>query len=492
MTESTTRQVTERFGFFGNQVRTYTVRSNATPSWYGHCNGWTSAAIRHAEPQKEVTRNGVVFTPADIKGLLAEVYMYNDPQMLAGDATSINPGVFHAVMANWIGTGKHPIGMEADPGTEKWNYPVYGYTMQMNRHSPEYVEVGMNITFAQSSRGEFQQSPRIPSYKYFHYRLQLDDAGKIVGGSYYGDSSQIDMLWVPLRPKASGKEGNERGNPHLDVNEVLAIWRKSVSDGVRRKWVIIDPPNQVPRMTVAKSHEVKENQTQVTRVTAQDDDLNDSLSFVAEQQLSYSIAGGPDSAVFEIDSESGELAFSEPPSFETPADADGDNQYEVEVSVADGAGGVAKQLVAVAITNTNDAPVITSSKSPKVKEDERTVLTVAFSDEDLPRQAVTCKLIGGDDLKMFDIDENTGKLTFTTAPDFEHPADRDADNTYEVALLVADANGAAAAQLLNIRVTDANHACKMTNCGQRAALDRLSYTRAEQVDCTTLPPPPQY
>lgn len=43
-----------------------------------------------------------------------------------------------------------------------------------------------------------------------------------------------------------------------------------------------------------------------------------------------------------------------------------------------------------------------------------------------------------------------------------------------------------------IRVTDANHACKKTNCGQRAVLDRLSYTRAEQVDCTTLPPPPQY
>ena len=34
MTESTTRQVTERFGFFGNQVRTYTIRTNATPAWY--------------------------------------------------------------------------------------------------------------------------------------------------------------------------------------------------------------------------------------------------------------------------------------------------------------------------------------------------------------------------------------------------------------------------------------------------------------------------
>jgi len=38
-----------------------------TPSWYGHCNGWSAAAIRPAAPAKSVTRNGVVFTPADIK-----------------------------------------------------------------------------------------------------------------------------------------------------------------------------------------------------------------------------------------------------------------------------------------------------------------------------------------------------------------------------------------------------------------------------------------
>ncbi len=43
-----------------------------------------------------------------------------------------------------------------------------------------------------------------------------------------------------------------------------------------------------------------------------------------------------------------------------------------------------------------------------------------------------------------------------------------------------------------IRLGDAGHACKMTSCGQRAVLDGLTYTRAEQVDCTTLPPPAQY
>ncbi|WP_424984833.1 hypothetical protein [Microbulbifer sp. S227A] len=42
------------------------------------------------------------------------------------------------------------------------------------------------------------------------------------------------------------------------------------------------------------------------------------------------------------------------------------------------------------------------------------------------------------------------------------------------------------------RLSDASHACKMASCGQRAVLDGLTYGRAEQVDCATLPPPTQY
>jgi len=60
-------------------------RSRGLPHWYGHCNGWTPAAMRHAEPQRSVTRNGVEFTPADIKGLLAEIYIYNEHIVLGGD-----------------------------------------------------------------------------------------------------------------------------------------------------------------------------------------------------------------------------------------------------------------------------------------------------------------------------------------------------------------------------------------------------------------------
>lgn len=240
-TEVVTRQVqTRRYGLFGgSRLFTTTQQVRVVPYWYGHCNGWTSASIRHAEPQKSVKRNGVVFTPTDIKGLLAEMYIYNENEMLAQGW--VHPAVLHTVVANWIGRGMHPIGMEADPGREKWNYPIYGYKMKSYNRSKYHVDVQLNVTFAMSSETETDESPRIPREKYFNYHLNLDEDGKIVGGYYYRNSARIDMLWVPLMPKAAGEKGNERGNPHVDVERVLAIWRDSVPASAREKWVHVDP-----------------------------------------------------------------------------------------------------------------------------------------------------------------------------------------------------------------------------------------------------------
>jgi hypothetical protein len=229
-----------RRGLFG--LRREVV--DETPHWHGHCNGWTAAAIRHAEPQSSVRWNGVVFTPRDIKGLLAEIYMYRDNEFLGGVDDVIHPATLHVVVSNWVGRGETPIGIETSPGKEKWNYPLYAYATTSRKLSDKEVEIKMNAAYSQSTRVEVNKSQHLKRTIYFHYRLTLDDEGDVTGGSYYPDSARVDMLWAPLHPVQGGEEGNKRGNPHVDVKEVLALWRVSVPEDLRKKWWNIDPTEE--------------------------------------------------------------------------------------------------------------------------------------------------------------------------------------------------------------------------------------------------------
>ena len=70
-----------------------------------------------------------------------------------------------------------------------------------------------------------------------------------------------------------------------------------------------------------------ENATAVTDIDAIDED--------AGQTLTYSIVGGVDRNLFQIDA-AGALSFIAAPNFEAPADADGDNVYDVVLQVSDG------------------------------------------------------------------------------------------------------------------------------------------------------------
>lgn len=224
-------------------LRLRRIQVERTPGWHGHCNGWTAAAIRHAEPQTSVRRGRVTFTPADIKALLAEIYMYNAADFLGGDETdeAMNPGLLHVGVANWIGRSQHPVAMDATLGPEVWNYPIYAFsTSSAKRQGGRQVEVRLNTAYVTSTNREYDKSPRLKRIKAFHYLLDLDEDGKITGGRYYSDSARVDMLWIPLRAAQGGQAGNERGNPHLDVDEVLSLWRDSVPEELRQKWGNID------------------------------------------------------------------------------------------------------------------------------------------------------------------------------------------------------------------------------------------------------------
>jgi len=191
-----------------------------------------------------VTKNGVVFTPADIKGLLAEIYMYSETEFLGGIDYAVNPATFHVIISNWLGRGSHPVGMDETLGEVVFNYPIYAYATSHAKRSGNRVEVKMNAAYAKSSNSEYNESPRLKAIMYFHYTLDLNEEGEITGGRYFGDSARVDMLWAPQNPVQGGEKGNENGNPYVNVKEVLAMWRESVPEDLRDKWFNIDPPDE--------------------------------------------------------------------------------------------------------------------------------------------------------------------------------------------------------------------------------------------------------
>ncbi|MHC4988470.1 MAG: cadherin domain-containing protein, partial [Planctomycetota bacterium] len=160
----------------------------------------------------------------------------------------------------------------------------------------------------------------------------------------------------------------------------------TASDGtntdVQTITVTVTDVNDAPVITsdgggAAAGLNVAENQTAVTTVAASDD----------EDTPTFSITGGADQAKFSIDTNTGVLTFVAAPDFETPTDSDTDNIYIVEVTADDGNGGTDIQTITVAVTNVNEAPVITSdggsaTAGVNVAENQTAVTTVTATDVD--------------------------------------------------------------------------------------------------------------
>lgn len=90
--------------------------------------------------------------------------------------------------------------------------------------------------------------------------------------------------------------------------------------------------------------------------------------------------------------------------------------------------------------SSNTAPFITSNGSGasaaiNAAENGTAVTQVAASDAESNRLSYS---LSGDDAALFQIDPNTGTLSFRAAPNFETPQDLDANNAYRLVVTVSD------------------------------------------------------
>ncbi|MFO0346614.1 MAG: cadherin domain-containing protein [Labrys sp. (in: a-proteobacteria)] len=148
----------------------------------------------------------------------------------------------------------------------------------------------------------------------------------------------------------------------------------------------------------------------------------------------YSLSG-TDVALFNIDAATGAVTFKSAPNFEAPADQGGNNVYDVVVNASDGVN-VTSQAVAIAVTNVNEGPVITSGTTASFAENGTgTVYTATATD---PEGTARTYSLSGTDAALFNIDATTGAVTFKASPDFEAPADQGGNNVYDVVVNATD------------------------------------------------------
>jgi hypothetical protein len=177
----------------------------------------------------------------------------------------------------------------------------------------------------------------------------------------------------------------------------------------------------------------------------------DVTQFAADEPVVWSISGGPDAALFEVDAATGSLFFLQNPSHAAPQDANADNTYLVTVVAHDTSGNSSPQALTVTLTalpGTDPAPpIITGPPGALVTVLEAQTTIATFTADEPVRWAIS-----GPDAAVLQIDA-AGLVTFVTAPAHATPYDADGDNIYGVVVTATDLAGNVTEVALTVTVT---------------------------------------
>jgi hypothetical protein len=258
-------------------------------TWWGLCHAWTPAALIEEEPIDPVTVNGVVFQVADLKALMLTAYDSSRAVVVGGrcrtqqverdengrikdpNCRDTNPGTFHIILGNLLGRFQTGFAEDRTYDAQVWNQPVHSYTVDamqplteeeaialliaepegvssypFNEEALAWSEVQVSVQYVVESRQS--REPMLPNHDgylrtdRYHYILELDGEGKIIGGEWIngsrtddgrGFSEGPDFLWYPTGPRpnpiADGPQGPRapRKNPHVNYRRVVELFEQS-------------------------------------------------------------------------------------------------------------------------------------------------------------------------------------------------------------------------------------------------------------------------
>ena len=223
------------------------------PNWIGLCHGWAPAALNFDEPKKVIVKNRagleIEFGSSDIKALLTYFHQH-DPTATytsfmsrrcnenfaelakkkeAGELTEaqllekmesracrdVNAGSFHLVLANEIGIKQKGFIVDITRDAQVWNQPVVGFDSEIGERrnevsdgaSPEAVqevEVKTTMTYVVERSASSRRVGSVTREKKYHYVLELDKEGAIVGGRW-NSKDRPDFVWRQSKPEFTGE-----------------------------------------------------------------------------------------------------------------------------------------------------------------------------------------------------------------------------------------------------------------------------------------------
>jgi RTX calcium-binding nonapeptide repeat (4 copies)/Cadherin domain len=209
--------------------------------------------------------------------------------------------------------------------------------------------------------------------------------------------------------------------------------------------VTVTDQNEAPTITSGNgntaTYQVNENTSAVATIVAIDPDTTGSTTF--------SIAGGADSALFQIDASTGELSFISAPNFESPADIGGDNNYEVVVNVSDGSL-QDTQAITVAVQDVNEAPTHIDLSNAAVDENSAngTVVGSLSAIDDDAGETFTYTLLDDSNGRFAIVGNDlvvNGPIDYESEP----------DDALDIQVQVEDSSGNVYGQSFTIAINDA-------------------------------------
>lgn len=147
---------------------------------------------------------------------------------------------------------------------------------------------------------------------------------------------------------------------------------------------VADKDENAPVLSTQSPISHEENQTAITVIDASD-----------ESALTYSISGGEDAGLMQIDPSTGALSFTVAPDFENPTDGGQDNTYLVGVTVTDTEGNTAGREFGIVVTDVLETLAVAITASTIVNEGDGQLTYLLTLPEPTPVPATLSYTLSG-------------------------------------------------------------------------------------------------